>query len=329
MVSVAVIGLGRIGAAYDAGRPSSLPRSHVGAILANSNLVLAGVCDSDQAQRDQFVRQWGDLAPVFDSVEALLAAKRYDIVAVASPTSTHLRVLAQCFAANPRVIFCEKPMGSNASEAAEIVASSRDRGIPVVVNYHRRWDCRIREFETQIRAAGVPQLVELIYVKGLRNYGSHAIDLLQQLFGPVRQVDPIGIGASTGVVEEQSLSARLTHAGGVSSGLVGVHGLDYELFDLDMYFPTQRYRLEFGGQKLWRAEREPDAMVAGYVALGELQPILGVAPVHGLTAAYRELARYVLSGILPDSSTAQSALNVQQVMDAIERAARDGVSVQI
>lgn len=150
-IRVAVVGPGRVEAADESGRPRATPRSHVGAILANSVLELAGTCEVEPAQRDRFIREWGQVAPVFYSVEALLRARPSDIACATSLAATQVEVLARWCAAKPRAIFCGQRIGENSGDAAEIVALSSNLHLPLAVNYRRRQDPRIRTLRSRRR----------------------------------------------------------------------------------------------------------------------------------------------------------------------------------
>ena len=324
-VKVAVIGLGSIGSGYySADNANAQPRTHVETILRNQSLELTAVCDADQEQRKHFKSRWKEVAPIYTSATELLAAGPFDIVSVATPSGTHYEVLCEVLAARPHAIFCEKPMCADAETAADIVLRSRAVGIPVVVNYHRRWDLRIRGFRAVLGEAGPPQRIELIYTKGLYNYGAHAIDLLQLLFGAIQRIDARANASIPPGNPDPSLSASLFFDNGLTASFAGVDGLDYELVDLDMFCRHQKYRLEFGGQRILCAKPEADRYFDGYVSLRDPEPLIADAPVHGLSLAYEELAAWVTARQLPQTSSAENALAVHRVLATIKTSVETG-----
>lgn len=166
-------------------------------------------------------------------------------------------------------------------------------------------------------------------MEGRRCYGAHSIGLLQHLSGPVQGVDSNSGEVTPYAGEDLTLSARLTLVSGQWASLVGLDGLDYELLGIGIQFPAQRHRLEFGAQRLYRARLEPKAIVSESVTLGERRRMLCQPPAHGLSAAYEELTWCVSSGSVPQTSNAENALRVHQIVDAIEPSACDRISIDL
>src|ERR1700733_611508 len=95
MLSIAVIGAGRIG------------RIHAANVAANSAARLAGVADVDTAAAEKLAHACGAGAVTLD------AAFAADAVLIASPTPTHADYIERAAAAG-RAIFCEKPIDLSA-----------------------------------------------------------------------------------------------------------------------------------------------------------------------------------------------------------------------
>jgi predicted dehydrogenase len=318
----AVIGLGRIGSGYDHHQTSGLPRSHVGAILGNSDFDLVAVCDSDPVARLRFEHERPTPARMYASVAQLLDAGSYDVIVIAVPATLHAETLEACLDVRPGIIFCEKPMCDSLPAATELAAKYAVAGIPLMVNYHRRWDSRIANLRSAIMGAGWIGAAQLHYVKGLRNYGAHGVDLLQNFFGAVSHVD--ADPTTLRFEDDPSMSAQLHFSQGLTASLIGLDGLDYELFDLDVVAQRARFRLEFGGQSIRRQVPAAGRFFPHYVSLSEEQLLVPDAPVHGLTEAYREIAAWVLNGRPPSVSMAANAVAVHRVLAAIKMSAIEG-----
>jgi predicted dehydrogenase len=324
-VRVVIIGLGRVGSGYDAGSVSLLPRSHVGAVLANADLELVAVCDADRAARERFTNDWKIDVPVFDTVASLFFSVKCDIVVVATATATHFDILDQCLAARPTLVFCEKPMCASASQAAEIAHRYEAAGVQLSVNYHRRWDARFQRLRDAINHSGAIHHAELLYVKGLRNYGAHAVDLLQFLFGQVLLVMPVSANHSPG--PDPSYSASLRFEGNLLVNLIGIDGLTYEVFDLDVVTNSSRFSMKFGGQSIHFQTAETGRYFPDYVSLSSDQDLIPESDVHGLKWAYREFVEDIRENRTNVTSSAANAVAVQRVLDAIADAAVNGSSL--
>lgn len=320
-LKVAVIGLGRIGASYDGGKVGRIPRSHVGAILGNPGWTLVGVCDASPACVDQFHADWGDAAPAFASVASLVSRVTADVFVVATPANTHRRVITRLADARPRLIFCEKPFCATLDDARRVQTLAARRRVPVIVNYHRRWDLRFQRLAAQFRKLARPAFVQVTYRKGLMNYGSHAVDLLQYFFGPVTRVEGERV---RGALADPSYSATLTFAGGMEARMSGVDGARYELLDFEIFYPECKFRLGLGGFSVEMFRPERKRALPGYVTLSERGTTLARGTVSGLADAYREIPRILRRTSGVNFATAASAVGVHRVLRAIQRSARLG-----
>ncbi len=125
---LAVIGAGRMG------------RTHLAAISGSAQVELAGVAEPDPATRAKVTG-----APVFASLDELLASREIDGALIVVPTDRHVAVLGQVMAAGVPVM-CEKPCGLTVAETTKCAAIADEAGLVLQVAYWRRF---------------VPALVEL------------------------------------------------------------------------------------------------------------------------------------------------------------------------
>lgn len=323
-LKVAVIGLGRIGSSYDGGKPGRVPRSHVGAILRTPGWELVGVCDPSPESVDRFRADWGDAAPAYGSLASLLSRVAADVFVVATPAETHRRVITRLLRGRPRLIFCEKPFCATLADAVAVRALAARRRVPVIVNYHRRWDVRFQRLASRFHRMGPPAFVQVAYRKGLMNYGSHTVDLLQFLFGSVTRVEAERMSSR---LTDPSYSATLTLAGGAKVRMSGVDGARYELMEFDILYPRSKFRLGLGGFSIEQFEPERRRELPGYVTLPERGTMVARGTVSGLAEAYREIPKVLRGTTRVEAATAASAVQVHRVLDAIRRSARRGRAV--
>ena len=95
-------------------------------------------------------------------------------------------LLEQALSHRPRAVIAEKPLASSSAEGERIVGSYREAGVPLIVNYTRRFvpawqQLRGREAMT----------ATIRYAKGVRHNGTHAIDLCRMLFGECTDHKPL------------------------------------------------------------------------------------------------------------------------------------------
>jgi myo-inositol 2-dehydrogenase / D-chiro-inositol 1-dehydrogenase len=127
-VSVGVIGTGGMGTRH----ALNLHR-HVGAAR------VAAVYDFDTERARQAAAQCGS-AQVFDNPVRLIQADYVDAVIIASPDATHVDFVLECVRRGKPVL-CEKPLATNAADAAKVVAAEGTLGRRLVaVGFMRRFD---------------------------------------------------------------------------------------------------------------------------------------------------------------------------------------------
>ena len=98
MIRVAVVGLGRIGAAYDYEDADTI-RTHVGAVRALNNFSLCAAVDSLPSARDALRTHWPDVEPncILADMSDLNAGQA-DIIAICTPTATRMTDLRRALA---------------------------------------------------------------------------------------------------------------------------------------------------------------------------------------------------------------------------------------
>jgi myo-inositol 2-dehydrogenase/D-chiro-inositol 1-dehydrogenase len=134
MLSIAVIGGGRIG------------RIHAANIASSQHARLAGVADADPA-----------LATI-----SLDAAFQADAVLIASPTPTHAGYIERAAAAG-KPVFCEKPIDLDSVRVRACLAAVERAGIPLMVGFNRRFDPSFAALQSRL-AGGEIGALELLTI---------------------------------------------------------------------------------------------------------------------------------------------------------------------
>src|SRR5437867_8926028 len=103
---------------------------------------LVAVADPDPAAGGEVAHQVGAPA-VYTSAEELLADPAVEAVVIASPASTHARLVAAAAAACKH-IFCEKPVGLDLVAVDAALAEVARSGVALQVGFQRRFDRSFR-----------------------------------------------------------------------------------------------------------------------------------------------------------------------------------------
>lgn len=189
MLRAGVVGLGRIGAALDADPGGRTPMTHAGGYAAHPGFVLAAVCDPDAGRLGREAARWG--ASGFASAREMMEGARLDVVSICAPTAGHLDAVRAVLPGRPKCVVMEKPLAGSLDEAHAIVAECRAAGVPLVVNFTRRFVPLYEEVRARIEAGARVLSASIKYAKGIRHNGSHAVALALSMFGEIRSARPL------------------------------------------------------------------------------------------------------------------------------------------
>ncbi len=177
-----IIGAGRIASGYDKPHSSRI-LTHAHALTNNVRTELVGISDIDAIRGKKEADKWG--VAYFNDHKLMLNVLRPEIVVIATPDATHKKILLDVLARNPRVVVVEKPVVNEKSEIEIVRRAAKKAGIPVIVNFRRRFDGAVNEVRDALIKGRYGSVLTAsgIYSKGILHNGSHMIDLARYLFG--------------------------------------------------------------------------------------------------------------------------------------------------
>jgi len=196
-------------------------RLHLPALARVREASVVAVTDELPARRELIGRAVAG-ARVFDSVDDLLGRGSTEAVIVATPPETHRAVVDAVLRAGLPVLV-EKPLAATLADALAMQATHDAHPAPLMVGFNRRFLQPVVELRSILRARPEEIGIEMIMtsdvagwsaISGVRDplddLGSHQLDLLRFLFGPVVSV------AAERVGEHEALM-RVRVEGGVSA----------------------------------------------------------------------------------------------------------------
>ncbi|ABS01766.1 Gfo/Idh/MocA family oxidoreductase [Kineococcus radiotolerans] len=145
-VRFALIGTGRIG------------QVHAANVHASPDAVLQVVCDTLLAGAERTTAAFGGRAT--SDPLAAIRADDVDAVVVASPTPTHVDLVAACLDAGVPVL-CEKPIDLDLARVDAIRDRARAATSPVVLGFNRRFDPHFAELRRRVAAGEIGRLEHL------------------------------------------------------------------------------------------------------------------------------------------------------------------------
>jgi hypothetical protein len=180
--SVGIMGAGMMAQGYDQpGDDEVLSMAH--AFAKSPFFLLGGFYDIDPSKSEAAEERWGCPETPRDRARWLNA--KWDVLYVATPDGCHADDLRDALAHHPRAILVEKPLAVSSSEGLELIQKAKKLGIPLIVNFPRRWHSAIPKMSEAILAGkiGTPVSAVFIVSGGVAHNLPHALDLFMCWWG--------------------------------------------------------------------------------------------------------------------------------------------------
>ena len=138
-MKVVLIGCGGIGAMH-------------AQMIVGSGLTLAAVADADPARAKAFAKQFG--AKDYTDASKAMQHPGIDIVAIATPTMTHLKLATEA-AKLGKHIFCEKPIARTVADSEKIISIADKAGVKLFVGHVVRYFQEFEAIREQIKSGAI------------------------------------------------------------------------------------------------------------------------------------------------------------------------------
>jgi predicted dehydrogenase len=302
----AIVGLGRVGMLFDDDPSRDRTWTHFSAYERLSDrFELVAVCDTDPAR----LARASDRLPAvrtFAALEEMLDSEPLDVISICTPISLHTQQVETC-APHARAIVCEKPLSIDLPAAESAVRACAASGTLLAVNYYKRFESSIRRAAHLIAegSVGAVHSGTALYAGPFDAVGSHAVDLLDFLLGP------LGVSAAVGG------SALLTFGDAGVAALMSTGPREDLVFEIDVVGAEGRIRIVDNCERLEVSRFTTSTRYGGY---RELAPPTNeaLAPSEPFLSLFSELAD-VLDGEREQlTSDGASALRTQAILDAIQ-----------
>ena len=340
-VRIAVVGAGQIG------------RRHIEHLMAEPSTTLAAVVDP-APESAALAQELG--LPWFPTFAELLAAQKPDGVVFATPNQLHVaNGLAAIAADIPALI--EKPIADTLEGAAELVTAAEAKRVPLLIGHHRRHNPMIQRAKAIIAEGRLGRIVSVhgffwllkpddyFDVAWRREVGAgpvlmnliHDIDLMRYLIGEIVAVQAQTSNMVRGHAIEETAVVILTFADGtlgtinVSDTIVAPWSWEHTTGENPAYPQTDQFCYTVGGTlasltvpklEVWsnvgkRSWFEPFAVERTYAALAD-----------PLRLQIQHFARVIRGEVAPLVS-GREGLQTLRVIDAVKRAAREGMQIKL
>ncbi|WP_248930430.1 Gfo/Idh/MocA family protein [Paenibacillus hamazuiensis] len=181
----------------------------------------------DYAKRHGVPKWYGD-------AERLIEDPEVDAVYIATPPAFHKEYALRTAKAG-KPVYVEKPMAMNHAECEEMIAACREAGVPLFVAYYRRALPRFAKVKELLEREAIGQVrfvtsTHFGRLKGNSSWrvdpaisggglfvdvGSHTLDLLDYLLGPIAEVQGFAGNQADYYAAEDIVTASYRFASGV------------------------------------------------------------------------------------------------------------------
>ena len=326
---------------------------HTPFIAAAEGCELAGIVARVKATVAKARADWPDV-PIFPSLTAMIEAGVCDAVTITTPPQTRRELVLEAIAAGLHVI-ADKPFAPNYEGAMELDAAAKAKGVTLGVYQNRRFDADLQTLKKVIDDGKVgkvwriesrmdqdsPHTVERGPTGGLlRDLGSHVVDQMVYLLGPVATVDaqmdtfdfPEGL-------TDVSFTLTLRHTSGAHSHVSACKMNFIDDRELRVIGDKGSYvskTIDIQAQDIFAGKRPADDLAAwGYepeVNWGTLRTEKGAERVPSEQGRYHDyytaFAAAVRDGT-PPPVTAETGARTLAILDAARQSAAEGRSISL
>ncbi len=295
-LSALIVGCGNIAGGYDEARKGDEVLTHAGAYARHPRFTVAACVELDEARRAEFMAYWkipNGFASLADCRES---GMKFDVASVCVPTGAHEPVLRGILGMAVGAVFCEKPLSGKADMSRAVVADYAAAGRPLCINYFRRWMVDMQGLRQSFASGEWGPVRSIVghYTKGILNCGSHMIDLLHFLVGPLTPKDVFKSCVDFDA-NDPTLDTLLFTDDGAPVYLVGSDSRDFFTFEIEITTQKGRVVIENQGAVVRTRRVAANPLFPSYQILerGKWRPTdLGSAMV----AAVDNLARHLTDG---------------------------------
>jgi len=270
-----IVGCGNIAGGYDErGTYPSAVLTHAGAYKAHGGFEISACVEPDAARREVFMNTWGVEQGCTDLVGCAALGQVFDVVSLCSPSSFHADDLRTLLTMPVRAVFAEKPLTGDSNTSLQIIEAFAAKQILIAVNYTRRWSPGLAQIRADIVAGKWGRVTGGIgrYSKGLYNCGSHMIDLVNYLVGPVVP-EQVFSKIEDFSASDPTLSVFMKFENDSQFVLIGSDGRDFFTFELTLITEKGEIVIEDLGRRVRYRLAEPHALYSTQITLPVMESV--------------------------------------------------------
>jgi predicted dehydrogenase len=162
------------------------------------------------------------------------------------------RLLLPAAAPDLRAVVAEKPLAPSVAQARAIVEAFEAAGIPLLVNFSRRYTDLYQGLRRRFMETGPALSATIRYAKGVRHNGGHALDLIRFLFGPPEHWQALA-ARHDAWPDDPTVSAFLRCPRCPEVFLIGLDERRFTHFEVDIIDADGRFQIDRDHRRLRRS----------------------------------------------------------------------------
>ena len=246
MYSLTIVGGGEISCGYDNPKSKSI-LTHINGAIKHPGIQLNSIVEIKKDKHEYIKDKWGKKIIIFSDLNESLSNFKSDILVIATPTNTHLRVIKNILSNYcPKLILCEKPIVSNIKEYEELCELLENYNTKIMTNFPRRFDISLNILKKEILNSSKKYHFYGTFNKGLIHNGSHMIDLISMLVGPIRKIDSINFKTAKNDFFGKFL-VKTDNCNGIISN---IDSKDLSVFDFVLYTNHGKFEIISANNKI-------------------------------------------------------------------------------
>lgn len=264
----ALIGCGNIGSLYANDKKIKGIYTHVEAYHACPKTDLVAVCDINNERAQLCAGQW-NVANYYDDVDLLLKEQNPDIVSICTSNDTHTSILEKVLH-SPKIkgVIIEKPLGLDLDYAKKLVFYAKQKSVPLLVNYNRRYAEGHQEVKKIIDQGSIGQIQKVTgcYTKGILHNGTHWLDLARWLIGEIQWIKGVTHDTNYNTID-LPIDVLIGFENGATGFLQNLDAQQYSLFEMDIFGKKGRIRIVDSGHTIEFFDVVESPYYSGYLTL--------------------------------------------------------------
>ena len=147
-VNIGIVGLGAIAT-----------KMHIPILSSHPDVNLYAAAERDTNRASRVCEKW-NIPHVYSDFRELYEDEDLNGVFICLPNFLHYEAV-KCALENDLHVFCEKPMGTDAQQALELVENAKNRELKLAVGYNRRLDERYQNMAENVRSMKLGRILQV------------------------------------------------------------------------------------------------------------------------------------------------------------------------